>query len=180
MTLMRIAGKLCGFLLIGIVVTVIVIVVCKSVDENSQREASMLVKENTKYNNQTIYQQISNSFQNQRSYLVFDDRRLRKRVFDQNSDENSPVDTECTSDPSCQPSTEPADCILPVRECNPNNLVCTLELNPVCGCDHKTHSNACFAHYFGCVRRWEKGVCHGDSIYNITSDNSLTKTLAAI
>jgi hypothetical protein len=169
MNLMRIAGKLCGFLLIGIVVAVIVIVICKSLDENSQREASMFVKENENDHGQSIYQQLSNSFQNQKNHLVFDDRRLLRNR-----------EPDCISVPSNQPSAEPTtssdDCILPLRECNPNNMVCTLELNPVCGCDHKTHSNACFARYFGCVRRFEKGVCRGDSIYNVTTDISLSTT----
>ncbi|MCE7924283.1 MAG: hypothetical protein DYG98_14655 [Haliscomenobacteraceae bacterium CHB4] len=49
----------------------------------------------------------------------------------------------------------------PPKQCveNPQpNCVCTMQYDPVCGCNNKTYSNACVAECAG-IKKYTKGEC---------------------
>lgn len=55
---------------------------------------------------------------------------------------------------SCEQSSVEADC---VEKINPD-IACTMQYDPVCGCNGKTYGNACVAQASG-IRVVAKGEC---------------------
>ncbi len=53
------------------------------------------------------------------------------------------------------------------------NAMCTLQFDPVCGCDGKTYSNSCFAEIQGGITTWESGACPLTESYTICEGDNV-------
>ena len=63
-----------------------------------------------------------------------------------------------------------------------NDMLCTQQYEPVCGCNNVTYSNECYAYYYGGVTSWVEGECENQgciyedgTFYNVGSEVFLSE-----
>ena len=63
-----------------------------------------------------------------------------------------------------------------------NDMLCTQQYEPVCGCNNVTYSNDCYAYYYGGVTSWVQGECENQgciyedgTFYNVGSEVFLSE-----
>ena len=63
-----------------------------------------------------------------------------------------------------------------------NDMICTQQFEPVCGCNNITYSNECYAYYYGGVTSWVQGECENQgciyedgTFYNVGSEVFLSE-----
>ena len=63
-----------------------------------------------------------------------------------------------------------------------NDMLCTQQYDPVCGCNNVTYSNDCYAYYYGGVTSWVEGECENQgciyedgTFYNVGSEVFLSE-----
>ncbi|MCF6262573.1 MAG: Kazal-type serine protease inhibitor family protein [Xanthomonadales bacterium] len=66
---------------------------------------------------------------------------------------------------ACQPGNNTVEATAAEKPCMgpaKQDTMCTMQYDPVCGCNGKTYSNACVAKVAG-VLKMEKGACENES-----------------
>ncbi len=71
-------------------------------------------------------------------------------------------------------TTKDKDCI-DASKIN-KDAMCTMDYNPVCGCDQKTYSNACVAETSG-VTSWTKGECGSPQTSDCIDESKIQKNV---
>ena len=77
---------------------------------------------------------------------------------------------------------EPIEIIIPAcTACQgpQQQISCTTEYQPVCGCNNVTYSNECFARRDG-VNDWKAGVCNGSNLANLGNINNVNRAEDAV